>query len=234
MCTCKGCKGQLSRPSTAGDGKHLEVDGQEYEVVNNFCYLGDMLDSPGGAELAIATRIRCGWNKYREMAPFLTSKAASLKMKGRVYAVCVRSCLLYASETWPMTKEAEQRLVRTDSRMIRSMCGIGLSRDKTIEELSALTGLEMVRSILQQQRLRWYGHVMRKNDSEWVKKIYNDWEVDGSRGRGRPKNTWDATIKGDLHHLQLSPADTQDRDNWRQSIRHRATQRSGQNTLNGR
>jgi len=39
--------------------------------------------------------------------------------------------------------------------------------------------------VLQQNRLRWYGHVLRKDDDDWVKKCMEH-EVEGSRPRGRP------------------------------------------------
>jgi len=41
--------------------------------------------------------------------------------------------------------------------------------------------------ILQQNRLRWYGHVLRKDDDDWVKKCM-EYEAEGSRPRGRPKD----------------------------------------------
>ena len=43
--------------------------------------------------------------------------------------------------------------------------------------------------ILQQNRLRWYGHVLGKEDTDWVKKCM-EYEVEGSRPRGRPTRTW--------------------------------------------
>ena len=49
------------------------VDGDTYEFVNSFCYLGDTLD--GGADLAATARIRNGWMSFRELLPFLTSRA---------------------------------------------------------------------------------------------------------------------------------------------------------------
>merc|ERR1711893_382085 len=118
--TCRKCK---RRPSVAGDGEFLEVDGERYGVVNSFCYLGDMLSGRGGAEAAVATRIRSGWKKFQELSPFLNSRAPSLMMKGKVFNSCVRSCMLYGSETWPMTVESECRLRTTDNRMLRRMCG---------------------------------------------------------------------------------------------------------------
>ena len=43
-------------------------------------------------------------------------------------------------------------------------------------------------SVLQQNRLQWYGHVLRKEDNDWVKKCM-EYEVEGARPRGRPKKT---------------------------------------------
>ena len=40
------------------------------------------------------------------------------KLKGKVYATCVRSCLMHGSETWPMKVEHELKLNRTEMSMI--------------------------------------------------------------------------------------------------------------------
>ena len=37
--------------------------GSSMEVVDKFCYLGDMLDAGGGAESSTVTRVRSGWKK---------------------------------------------------------------------------------------------------------------------------------------------------------------------------
>ena len=55
--------------------------------------------------------------------------------------------------------------------------------------------------VLQQNRLRWYGHVLRKDDDDWVKKCMEH-EVEGSRPRGRPK-TWKEVVR---EHCQACPA----------------------------
>merc|ERR1711954_601866 len=79
------------------DGTHLasqsqldvSLAGNNLEVVDKFCYLGDMLDASGGAESASITRVKCGWKKFRELRPLLCSKAVSLKVKGSLFKSCV-------------------------------------------------------------------------------------------------------------------------------------------------
>ncbi|XP_065321208.1 uncharacterized protein LOC135928678 [Gordionus sp. m RMFG-2023] len=75
-------------------------NGLTLEKVDKFCYLGDMLNADGGVDSAVVARIRQAWMKFREMSSILTNK----KLKGKVYVICVRSCLAYGGEIWAITK----------------------------------------------------------------------------------------------------------------------------------
>ena len=37
------------------------------ELVDKFCYLGDMLSVDGDADAAVENRTRIGWNKFRQL-----------------------------------------------------------------------------------------------------------------------------------------------------------------------
>jgi len=37
------------------------------ELVDKFCYLGDMLSVDGDADAAVEARIQIGWNKFRQL-----------------------------------------------------------------------------------------------------------------------------------------------------------------------
>ena len=54
---------------------------------------------------------------------------------------------------------------------------------KKSEELRELLGLEPVSLMIKKSRLRWFGHVERKDDNDWVKRFIA-WEVEGIRQRG--------------------------------------------------
>ena len=73
-------------------------------------------------------------------------------------------------------------------RMVRWMCGVKLKDRVSNKELRERLGMVDITSLLQQNRLRWYGHVLRKDDNDWVKKCM-EYEVVGFRPRGRPKRT---------------------------------------------
>jgi len=48
--------------------------------------------------------------------------------------------------------------------------------------------------------------VLRKDDSEWVKKCM-DFLIEGVRPRGRPTMTWKEVVEGDMKTLKLSKED---------------------------
>ena len=73
-------------------------------------------------------------------------------------------------------------------------------------------------SVLHQNRLRWYGHVLRKEDNDWVKKCM-EYEVEGARPRGRPKKTWREIVEKDCQPCGLNRKDALDRSRWMKQIR---------------
>jgi len=94
------------------------------EVVDKFCYLGDMLSVDGDADAAVEAIIRIGWNKFRQLVPLLTNRDISLIRRGRLYSSCVQSSMLHGSETWPVWKENEVALQRAKMRMVRWICNV--------------------------------------------------------------------------------------------------------------
>jgi len=77
------------------------------------------LSVDGDADAAVEARIRIGWNNFRQLVPLLTNKKVLLIMRGRLYSSCVRSSMLYGSETWPISKENVVALQRAEMRMAR-------------------------------------------------------------------------------------------------------------------
>jgi len=132
-----------------------------------------MLSVDGDADAAVEARIRIGWNKFRQLVPLLTNKDASLIVRGRLYSSCVRSSMLHGSETWPVRKENVVALQRAEMRMVRWIYGVKQKDRLPSKELRERLGIDDIASELQQNRLRWYGHVLRKEDDDGVK--YGVW-----------------------------------------------------------
>ena len=79
-----------------------------------------------------------------------------------VYPGCVRSAMLYGSETWCL-RENEMAILR---RTERAMCGAKLMEKKRTEDLMEMLGLkETAVQMAKANGVTWYGHVLRRD--EW-------------------------------------------------------------------
>ena len=102
----------------------------EVETVGELTYLGDRESVGGGCEAAVTARIRCGWVKFWECGELLYSRKFPLRLKGVVYKSYVRPAILYGSEMWCLRESEMGVLWRTESSMVRAMCGVQLNDGK--------------------------------------------------------------------------------------------------------
>ena len=59
-------------------------------------------------------RIHYASKGFREQSEILTRNDVSLKLKGKVYVICVKSAMVYGSETWVMNAEQIGRFEWTE------------------------------------------------------------------------------------------------------------------------
>jgi len=123
--------------------------------------------------------------------------------------------MLHGSETLPIRKENEVAFQRAEMRMVRWMCGVKLQDKIPSKGLRERLGLDDIISVLQRNRLRWYRHVLQKEDNDWVKK----YEVDDARPRDRPKKTWRDIVEKCCQVRGLNREDAMDRSRWMKQIR---------------
>ena len=80
------------------------------------------------------------------------------------------------------------------------MCAASIKDRKTNEELKRLVGVEPITTVIRSGRLRWYGHVMRKGDENWVNKCM-EIRVEGRKPVGRPRRSWLESVEADMTEL---------------------------------
>ena len=157
---CTRCQG-TARPLDGRPQKEVQVGPDKLEVVASFCHLRDMLSAAGGCELSTLIHVKTAWKKFKDLLPVISSRHLSFKTHGHVYSSCVRSAMLHASETWPLTKPNLRRLQQNDRAMIGQICNVRPQDIVTTRsnELLVRLGTEDLDLILKERRLRWYGHV---------------------------------------------------------------------------
>jgi len=99
---CRGCLNSL----TSTGRTIVDIDASTHlELVDKFCYLGDMLSVDGDTDAAVEAIIRIGWNKFRSWCHCLQIRIYHLIMIGRLYSSCVWSSMLHVSETRHVRKD---------------------------------------------------------------------------------------------------------------------------------
>ena len=157
--------------------------------------------------------------KFRACGELLRGRRFSLRMKGMVYQSCVRSAMLYGSETWCLRESEMAILRRTERAMVRSLCGVKLVDRKNTEELMEMLGLKKTLDRMAKANgVRWYGHVIRREDDNTLKKAMM-MEVYGQRKRGRPKMTWKRQVEESVKKAGLRIEEAADRTRWREGVR---------------
>ena len=71
---------------------------------------------------------------------------------------------------------------------------------------------------LREKRLRWFGHVQRRDKDDATRKILQ-MTVDGKLNRGRTKLRWRYLVRDDIARNQMTTEMAEDRGHWHVMIR---------------
>ncbi|XP_063374130.1 uncharacterized protein LOC134661850 [Cydia amplana] len=194
------------------------VDNVPINKVTKFKYLGSIITSDLNTQADIENRIQAGWQKWRALTGVLCDARMPIQVKGNVYKRAVRPALLYGAECWPMRKEEEHVMHCTEMRMLRWAGGVTLMDRVRNNHIRGTFRVAPIAEKMCESRLRWFGHVMRRDDHHMTKRALND-IPEIRRGRGRPPTTWMSTVSKDLRTIGASPDMTQNREEWRKMIR---------------
>ena len=192
---------------------------EEIAEVREFKYLGSTVQSDGGCKREVKKRTQAGWNSWRKVTGVMCDKRMPARLKGRVYTAVIRPAMMYGLETVPLTKRQEKEMEVAEMRMLR--WSLGWTREDKIrnEKIRRMTQVEQLSVKARERRLRWFGHVKRR-DETYVGKRVMKMEVDGKRKRGRPKLRWVDVLNADMRDLELEEDDALDRQVWACAIRY--------------
>jgi hypothetical protein len=90
------------------------------------------------------------------------------------------------------------------------------SRKEKVRNVTIREVMEVGKNILEvieEKRLRWFGHVKRMPGNRLPLKVL-EWEPEGTRRRGRPKERWIGGVRRSMTNRGLTEEDTRDRDRW--------------------
>ena len=104
---------------------------------------------------------------------------------------------MYASETWVLNKQQDSAIQATEMRVLRRIAEKSrLDRVRNVEIREELKQ-EGVLERVQKRQVRWREALAEMGPERLVRRVYES-EMEGRRGRGRPRKKWiDITLSND-------------------------------------
>ena len=157
----------------------ISVYGEPIEEVDLFIYLCSAVDKTGGTDADI--KARKARSAFKKMKNVWSSATLSSRLKVRVFNATIKPVLLYGSETWRMNNtpiNKVQSFVNTCLRKIPAYTGQKLSQILSCgkEPTKYLSGMTL--------------HRESGGTEDCITRQALTWNPQGSRKRGRPRNTW--------------------------------------------
>jgi len=123
----------------------------------------------------------------------LTSRRLNLKLRKRLVQCYVLSTFLYASETWTLSKDLENRINAFELWIYRRLPKISYV-DRIINEqvLYRVDEKEKLLLDIQTRKLKYFEHLIRANGKQ---RELLEGHIEGKRGRGRNRRDWMKNIE---------------------------------------
>ena len=106
-------------------------------------------------------------------------------------------------------------LQRTETIMVRSMCGVELMDKKSTKDLMQMLDLnETMDMLVKANSVRWYGYVLRKDENNFLRRAL-DIKVKWTIKMGTPNKTWLREVVEQSREVGLNEKDANNRSRWR-------------------
>ena len=209
------------RCSRYGNGgpMHVTLNGEPFEEVDCFKYMGSQLASDGGCERDVLHNMNEGYRAWEALKSVLSNKGLRMKAKKSLYEGIILSMELHGADAWDM-RSAERRKVNVlESKCLRSLVGVSRMDRVRNEEVRWRAGIEReLASRADQRVLRWSGHVEIMDEYHTARRVLMA-EVSGGWVRGRPRLGWMDGVKVALGNREITVQATRqcvkDRKEWR-------------------
>jgi len=146
--------------------------------VENFKYLGVVLNEDNNDQIYLRERINNANKTYLMLQKFFKNKNLSKKLKLRLKNTVIDKTLTYASETWTLTKIDRKQLNIFERKVCRRILGPVYDNEKenwrilTNKEIYARVKKPTIKETVRLNRLRWFGHVQRMEENGIPKEYY--------------------------------------------------------------
>ena len=168
------------------DDETVKIEDTKVPRVKEFKYLGSTVQESDGYEREVKKSVQAGWSGWRSVSGVICDRRLPARVKGKMYSSVVRPALVYGLETVAVIKKQVEEMEVAERKMLRFAMGVTRKDKIRNEHIRSTVEVKRLGIKIKEGRLRWYGHVMRR-DQEYLGRKMMEIELPGKRRRGRPK-----------------------------------------------
>ena len=200
------------------DSKTVKMKDTKVPRVKEFKYLGSTVQESGSCESEVKKRVQVGWKQWRKVLGVICDRRFPARVKGKVYSSVLRPEMVYGLKMVAVTKKQVEEMEVAEMKMLRFAMGVTRKHKIRNEYIRSTVKVEWLGMKMREGRLRWYGHVMRR-DKEYVGRKMMEMELSGKRKKGRPKRKFLDVVKKDMGEVGAKETNVEHRKVWRMMIR---------------
>ena len=145
------------------DDKTVKIENTKVPRIKKFKYLGSTVQESGSCDREVKKRVQAEWNGWRRVSRVICYRRLPARVKGKVYSSVVRPTMVYGLETMAVTKKPVKEMEVAEMKMLRFAMGVTRKDKIKNEYIRSTIKIEQLGMKMREGRLRWYGHVMRRD-----------------------------------------------------------------------
>ena len=166
-----------------------EIDGETVETVSNFIFLGSKITADGDCSHEIKRRLLLGRKVMTNLDSILKSRDITLPTKIHLVKAMVFPVVMNGCESWTIKKAEPRRIDAFElwcwRRLLRVPWTAKRYNQSILKEISPEYSLER---LMLKLKLQYFGHLMRRTDSQ--EKTLMLGKIEGRKRRGQQRMRW--------------------------------------------
>jgi hypothetical protein len=193
--------------------KSKAICGAVLEVVQKYVYLGQTLQlGRSNFEDEINRRIQLSWAAFGKLRRGFSSSIPQ-RLETKVFNQYFLPVMIYGAGAWTLTGRLIHKYRVAQRALEIAMLGVSLRdriRNQVIRQRTELTDIAHRISML---KWRWAGHISRRTDNRWGKRVLEWRQRLGKRSVGRSQARWSDDLRRTAGRRWMRVAE--DRARWR-------------------
>ena len=165
-----------------------QIDGETVDTVADSIFLGSKITADGDCSHEIKRRLLLGRKVMTNLDSILKSTDITLPTKVCLVKAMVSPAVMYGCESWTMKKAEHQKVDAFQLWSWRRLLRIPWSARRSNQSSLKISPGYSLEGLMLKLKLQYFGHLMRRADSQ--EKTLTLRKIEGRRRRGRQRMRW--------------------------------------------